>query len=153
MQKEIENIKSQLEEIDNERLRGLIIRSRIQWVEEGEKSSKYFFDLEKQNYIRKSIRKITTNSGENLTDPQKILEYQKQFYEDLLSSKRSKTRNYQSFIEKLKTPKLNLSDQLKCEGTTSLQECLDALNTMPKNKSPGIDGLTVEFYHFFFGIK
>ena len=44
---EIESVKEMLMVIDNEKLEGSIISSRVKWVEESEKSSKCFFDLEK----------------------------------------------------------------------------------------------------------
>ena len=39
--------------IDEEKIIGMIIRSKVQGSEEGEKCSKYFFGLEKQNYSKK----------------------------------------------------------------------------------------------------
>ena len=47
--------------------------------------------------------------------------------------------------------KTNLDDdiQQKCEGPISYTECTKALTTMTKNKSPGLDGITVEFYQAF----
>ena len=37
---------------------GLITRSRAQWTEQGERSTKYFFGLEKSNSKKKSICKL-----------------------------------------------------------------------------------------------
>ena len=37
----------------------------------------------------------------------------------------------------------------KCEGPLTLEECETSLNTFKLNKSPGNDGLTVEFYKYF----
>ena len=93
-----------LKVIDNEKLQGCIIRSRVKWVEEGEKSSKFFFDLEKHNYMRKSIRKLKTNSGETIRDPEEIALYQRQFYEKLLTSQRCNKSNYSSFINDMCVP-------------------------------------------------
>jgi hypothetical protein len=45
----------ELEEIEKETLRGSIIRSRAQLVEENEKCSKHFMNLEKRNYKSKSF--------------------------------------------------------------------------------------------------
>ena len=42
----------------DEKVNGLIVRSRARWHEHGEKSSKYFLSLEKRNHIRKHIRKL-----------------------------------------------------------------------------------------------
>ena len=36
-----------------------------------------------------------------------------------------------------------------CEGLLTENECLAALNSFQKNKTPGTDGLTAEFYVFF----
>ena len=148
---EIESVKEILKVLDNEKLQGSIMRSRVKWVEEGEKSSKFFFDLEKHNYMRKSIRKLKTNSGETITDPEEIALYQKQFYEKLLTSQRCNKSNYSSFINDMCIPKLSETEELQCEGKISLKECSDILSTVSKNKSPGNDGLTIEFYIFFWG--
>ena len=36
-----------------------------------------------------------------------------------------------------------------CEGVMSVDECERALMTMESNKTPGTDGLTSEFYRYF----
>ena len=148
---DIETVKEMLKVIDNEKLQGSIIYSRVKWAEEGEKSSKFFFDLEKHNYMRKSIRKLKTNSGETITDPKEIALYQRQFYEKLLTPQRCNKSNYSSFINDMCVPKLSETEKLQCEGKISLKKCSDILNTVSKNKSPGNDGLTIEFYIFFWG--
>ena len=48
-------VQRELEEIEEENLRGKIVRSRAQWIEEGEKCSKYFMRLENRNYKTKCI--------------------------------------------------------------------------------------------------
>ncbi|KAK6172819.1 hypothetical protein SNE40_016401 [Patella caerulea] len=45
----------QLSEIRNTKMWGNLIRSRAQWVEQGEKPSKYFFKLESRNYYSKLV--------------------------------------------------------------------------------------------------
>ena len=140
-----------LKVIENEKLQGSIIHSRVKWVEEGEKSSKFFFDLEKQSYMRKSIRKLKTNSGKIITDPEEIALYQRQFYEKLLTSQRCNKSNYCSFINDMCIPKLSETEKLQCGGKISLKECSDIMNSNSKNKFPGNDGLTNEFYIFFWG--
>ena len=52
------NAKKALREVESYKTKGAIIRSKIQWVEEGEQSSKYFLGLEKNNYVKKHIRKL-----------------------------------------------------------------------------------------------
>ena len=45
---ELNTVKSELEEIRNKKIRGSIIRTKAKWVEDGEKPSKYFLNLEKR---------------------------------------------------------------------------------------------------------
>ena len=52
---ELNKIRSSLKEIDDYKLKGAIIRSRVKWIEEGEKSSKYFYNLEKNKYCKKIL--------------------------------------------------------------------------------------------------
>ena len=40
-------------------------------------------------------------------------------------------------------------DSSVCEGLITKEECTLAVNKMKHNKSPGLDGLTVEFYQAF----
>ncbi|KAK3526232.1 hypothetical protein QTP70_018273, partial [Hemibagrus guttatus] len=46
-------------------------------------------------------------------------------------------------------PKVSSEDKAALEGPLVLEELQVALNTMPSGKAPGIDGLPVEFYKFF----
>ena len=39
-----------------------------------------------------------------------------------------------------------------CEGPVTYNECETSLNKMKKNKSPGLDGLTTEFYQTFWPV-
>ena len=50
---------------------GAIIRSRQQWYEEGEKNSRYFFNLEKRNSNLKSINRLELNDNTITADPKK----------------------------------------------------------------------------------
>ncbi len=45
----IRNTKQNIEKIMEDRTRGACIRHRVRWYEEGEKSSKYIFNLGKRN--------------------------------------------------------------------------------------------------------
>ena len=45
--------------------------------------------------------------------------------------------------------KISEDQRLSCEGELTEQECLKALKNMKNMKSPGNDGITTEFYKFF----
>ena len=63
---------------------GLIIRSRAEWREKGEKSTSYFFNLEKHNITCKNIRKLYVDGKEEVNQKKitkAIYEYYKKIYE------------------------------------------------------------------------
>ena len=66
--------------LNKERL--IIIRARARRYEHGERSSKYFLNLEKRNHVKKHIRKLTVNNSLT-TDLCTILSQQKRFHKDL----------------------------------------------------------------------
>ena len=76
--------KLELEKIYEYITDGIIMRSKSQWYEEGEKSTKYFLSLEKRNKVKSHIRKLCLNEeNEETTDPKQILDELKQFYSGL----------------------------------------------------------------------
>ena len=128
-------------------MRGIIIRARAHWHEHGERSLKYFLNLEKRNNVRKHIRKLCV-SGVITTDPYQILDEQRRFYNSLYESKSDGTNDKLSemFLRNLKMPTLSEGQKQSCEGEISLEELKSVLNSFQNNKSPGNDGLPIEFY-------
>ena len=45
--------------------------------------------------------------------------------------------------------KLSEEERESCEGLLTFDECKITIQNFEKNKSPGNDGLTAEFYQFF----
>ena len=61
---EFENLKKELTEIYSVKGKEAMFRSRTKWIEDGEKPTKYFFNLEKLNYEKKIITQLKTTDGE-----------------------------------------------------------------------------------------
>ena len=53
--------KQQLDEICEEKAKGIKIRSKCNWYELGEKSTKFFLNLEKHRAIKSQIRSVVIN--------------------------------------------------------------------------------------------
>ena len=53
--KSLDEKRNRLELLRNKKLQGMIIRSRFQWMNMGEKPSKYFCNLEKRNFVSKQM--------------------------------------------------------------------------------------------------
>ena len=55
--------KNELEELHNLITEGYILRSKCQWYEEGEKSNKFFLNLEKKKGVKSTIRSLIDDDG------------------------------------------------------------------------------------------
>ena len=147
---EIMNIETELNAIYQNRAIGAQIRARAQWVEQGEKSTKFFLGLEKSRQSKKTIRKLTTTDGQILTESSDILNEQINFYSSLYTSKINDTAKMKNYLDStyLSNTLLQTDKQL-CDQNITKDECRKSLFSMKLNKSPGSDGLSVEFYQTF----
>ena len=143
---EIDDKKSLLNKLYEYSRQGVRVRSRAEWCEEGEHNIQYFEQLLKANK-RKSVIRELYNEENVITDKkQEILKLIKTFYGNLYSKKKKKNSKLLFFkdIVKLSEESRNL-----CEGKVTKEECFNVLQQMKHNKSPGNDGLTVEYYCTF----
>ena len=148
----VEHLKGEIQALESERITGAILRSKVKWVEEGEKSTKFFFSLEKQNYVKKHIRKLKLNNNVVTTDQQKIKTEMEYFYSNLYKSSLNEENVDDDFFPSQCMPNLSAQDKQFCDLPITSDECFNTLNTFKKNKSPGNDGLTFEFYKQFWDL-
>ena len=142
----ITSIKRELESINNEKMKGSILRSKCVWAEHGEKNSKYFLGLEKHNYVNKLISKIDVD-GKIITNSNEINGEIKTFYEKLYGPNHINDQLLDDVLVDI--PKLSKEDSDITTGLITYKECLKSLKSLPNGKTPGIDGLTTDFYKFF----
>ncbi len=153
---EYEDAKKELQAIYEKKGREAMFRSKARWVEEGEKPTKYFFNLEKKNYEKKkSILQLKI--GENVTTSgiQEINKEIEKNYSELLETNLTKSQQInskQEITEGLDIPKVPSSAQCGLELDLTLDELQSALKSFQKNKSPGEDGFSKEFHETFFDI-
>ena len=147
----MENIRNEYELFYEHLSRGAIVRSRATWFEQGEKSNKYFLNLETYKKSKSCIRKVFTKDGFLSSDPKRIMKEVEVFYSSLYKTDNSKIPNDVSntFLLSQAIPKLSNEEAMACEGRLTLAECFKSLRSFQSNKSPGNDGLTVEFYNAF----
>ena len=154
LKEEIENKKQQLKNIREIKLKGSMIRSRAKWNLQGEKNSKYFCNLEKRHYTDKLIPKVITEVGRELVDQKAILREQSKFYKNLYRTKNCSITEGQNdvFFPSNQNDQFNVLTEFEkdlCEGLITKSEALARLKQMKRNKSPGTDGYSMEFYLFF----
>ena len=122
--------KQDLEEIYDDIAEGIWIRSRCQWYKEGEKSSKFFLNREKSNGTQSQTRKIIVNDQE-ITNPHKILNKIRNFYESLFEKRDSKpSSQINDFLNKVQLPELNITEINECDNELSEKELYFSLMSM-----------------------
>ena len=126
------------------------MRSREKWVEFGEKNNSYFLGLEKKRQVKKSISKLMGDNGEIISDQEKLLNKIKDYYENLYNKKSLNKDLTEEYISDTKLENtVDENDKLICDGKITVEECTYGIFKMKLNKSPGLDGLTVEFIDVF----
>ena len=110
--------------------------------------------MEKNNYCNKHITQLNVND-ENITDPERILQEERRFYQQLYSKHLYEAddpnlkKSLNSFLRDNEVPQITDDERDKCEEVLNEKELLKAIKDMKNGKSPGTDGLTSEFYKFF----
>ena len=148
-----DSAKVELEEIEENFSRGAMLRSKAEYIEKGEKPTKFFLNLEKSRSAANTINKLHVQSSNGLAEIKSQNEVQahiKHYYASIFSCNQSKSQNEcKAFLDKVDLPKLSLNDQILLDQLLKIEEMTKALKSMENSKSPGNDGLTVEFYKFF----
>ena len=137
--------KKDFEEKMFERIQGVMFRSKTKWYEEGERNTKYFYSLEKSRYNAKTCFKVLSEQGKELTNPKDILEEQRKFYQELYREDQEVKFTWTNH-HSVKVPEDIREDQ---NQQITIEELAKAAKEMNNNKTPGEDGIPVDFYKVF----
>jgi exonuclease III len=149
-----EALKLDIENYNNEKSKGAQLRSKAEWAEFGERNSKYFLNLEKRRYKAKCITTLVDEMENEINKAEDILEYEMSFYKKLYTetidpnSEETKSAA-RFFLETEEIPKISDENKQNCEAEINIIEVGKALKELQNGKSPGSDGLTPDFYKFF----
>lgn len=148
---EYDALKAEVNTIYEQKGKAAMFRSKCRWIEKGERPTKYFFNLEKQNYKRKTITELRLEDEKILFEESGILNSMEDFYYNLYKSKGSLSEaELHQFTSDLSLPKISDDEREVLEGVLSFDECKEALESLNDNTSPGEDGFTIEFFKYFF---
>ena len=142
--------KSYLNKLLNDEARGALVRARFQHLNEIDTCSSYFFNLEKNNSLSKTIAKIKLSSGVITENPAQIKQHIHNFYQNLYSRPHTDESALGQLLDDI--PKLDPFDSENLDLPPTLDELNVAVKQLGKNKTPGLDGLTSEFFQFFWPI-
>ena len=136
-----------MDKLHTEDINGIIMRIKSFKVDNSERNIKLLKGLEKRNAESKLIKELNVN-GNIITAQEEILNEQKSFYENLYDYQ-EQTNSTFNFFNDNSIPKLSENEKLLCEGMITARECEIAIKDMKNGKSPGSDGINVEFYKMF----
>ena len=148
---ELQLEKSRLKRIMTYKTKGAILRSKVRWHEQGERSTNYFYGLEKRNYDNKTVTRLKI--GENIftSNQFEILDKEKLFYKSLYKTKNVNPENFKNsgFFNPENISRLTDEEKISCKGQVTVDECYEALKDFQSRLTPGTDGFPAEFYRFF----
>ena len=110
---------------------------------------KIFLQLAKQHVLLDQVQTVLCDEKE-VTDKHKINQELECFYKNLFTEKSEfQKEDINTYLSQINIPIFTEEQFQTCEGPITESELLNALKTMPNNKSPGNDGLAKEFSETF----
>jgi len=151
---QLQGKKQELEIVYQTKSNNLIMNKRAKWMEQGEKCTKFFMNLNGRGHVRKNMTKLVKPDSSVVIDPEEILRQQTKFYADLYTFKDPPmSLDSDVFLPFFpQPPPVSLFDSQRdsCEGFITEVELKKAIESFSVGKSPGLDGLPIEFYRVFF---
>ena len=144
-EQQLNAISKEIEELIQEKAQKSTFENQLNWYQYGEKSSKYFFNLER---TRKKTPLSAVQVGNYIEkDPDNILDLLREYYCDLFTEKNEGWDD--KYLENLNIPKITVEESLMLDEPISLAEVEIAINQLKLGKCPRLDGYPVEFYKVF----
>ena len=133
--------------LQNEKTHGQMVRSKATWTEQGERSSKYFVNLERHNQQIKNIKTLYTKDKHVITGKENVLDELYSFYSKLYNPVPVKDKGINSDFTMYKTSVTITEAEVKSlDEPFKISELKEALDELPGGKTPGTDGLTADFF-------
>ena len=127
---------------------GVKVRSKAKWIEEGERPTRFFFNMCGGHGQGNFIDSLNDENGTEWKDEngkRAVIEW---FYRDLF-----KVENVEMDVQDVLLSRMSavLSEEAvaRCEGSVRVEELELAMKGMANGKTPGEDGLSLEFYKCF----
>lgn len=139
-----------LKNLLEERGKMALLRTRFAQLNDMDAPTVFFFGLEKKSRENKIFHQLKIPGGRVTTDQREIQRYALSFYKDLYSSETCDEAAVGEFLSDLS--KISEEERDDLDSSLSFGELSQAVQEMSAGKSPGLDGLSAEFYKCFWNI-
>ena len=140
-----DKIKQKLNEIQDFKNEGIKIRTKNPTLNTIHKTGKI---LDKKEEIKNGNSKFI-NKINGKTDKNEILNEVLDFYKTLYTKQDIREEDIDDYLQDFNPNKLTENEKEDLNQLINNDEILNAIQQLNNNKSPGLDGLTAEFYKIF----
>lgn len=141
-------LEEKLKKMEERKCKGAMLRSKAKHIVEGEKCTKFFFNLEKRRGRSGVMKEIKGKDDKTVKGTEEILKEVKYYYEDLFRTNKIDEKEKEILLQQI-TVKVAKEDKKQCDKEIEKEEIIQAIELLNGGKSPGIDGLGSEFYKTF----
>ena len=143
--KQIEDVKDRIEKIRDEFAEGIKIRAREKELQCGEKISKYLINKQRSITAKKLLTCLKDDDGNDISSFPSIQNYVSKFYANLYKYEQGSFEYQEKFLSYIKCSLDNSDREELCKEVTK-KEILIIIKSFNRNRTPGLDGLPIEFY-------
>jgi hypothetical protein len=116
-------------------------KSRVRWLKEGDKCTKFFHQVASANRRNNSIESLMVN-GSPTSDPTSIGDHVVNYYKSLFSEPLS----WRPRLDNLEFDRLNGEEAASLENPFEEKEVREVIKGMDRDKAPGPDGFSMAFF-------
>lgn len=145
---EIERLEGELRGIVERKYEGVKVRSRAKWIEEGEKPTRFFFNLNREHEKKNRMDGLKDRNGVEKSEQGDMLNVVEEFYGELFCKEDVDSDVQEALLAKVERC-LEEEASNRCEGFLNVAELEYACSAMSLGKAAGEDGLSLEFYRCF----
>jgi hypothetical protein len=128
------------------------ICSRVTWIKSGDSNTKFFHKMTSYNKNRKHVWELISGNGDKLIGQKAIKEEDVNYLKKKIRAKDRTNYSELVRISNLYPSMVNEDEAETLFKPVTLEEIKSVLENFKKERSPGPDGWTTEFFIFFFDL-
>lgn len=131
------------------KIKGEVVEYEKKYSESVNENRGWVKELESRNILSGIIPRLKLENGIFIYKQSNILKKAKKYFEIFYENDSIEVVNLQVYLPFSNIRKLSDEESSSLEGLITLKEAKETLDRMKSDESPGSDGLTVDFFQFF----